>query len=201
MKLTLKEKLDLQRTARIITESQYKKLLNEEESMSTSEAKAIASKKFEQLKNSSEIQKIAQKIMQDPKAMENIKTLAQDMGMNSIEENSIDSDFLDKTIEKAIQTVTESSLSEMEDSGKWSGSQYYTKEDEKKEQKNYTIGMTSLGAIAGPALLVYLKPAMFMLAAGATSAALPAVAVAALAGAALAAVVSVVVTKATSKFK
>lgn len=31
MKLTLKERLDLQRTARIITESQYNKLLNEEE--------------------------------------------------------------------------------------------------------------------------------------------------------------------------
>lgn len=31
MNITLKERLDLQRTARIITESQYKKLLNEEE--------------------------------------------------------------------------------------------------------------------------------------------------------------------------
>ena len=31
MKLTLKERLDLQRTARIITEAQYKKLLNEDE--------------------------------------------------------------------------------------------------------------------------------------------------------------------------
>lgn len=39
MKLTLKERLDLQRTARIITESQYKKLLKESEFISGADAK------------------------------------------------------------------------------------------------------------------------------------------------------------------
>ena len=40
MNITLKERLDLQRTARIITESQYNKLLKENEEMTPEQATA-----------------------------------------------------------------------------------------------------------------------------------------------------------------
>jgi len=49
MNITLKEKLDLQRTARIITESQYKKLLKENEGMVPSIGTPINYKKLKDI--------------------------------------------------------------------------------------------------------------------------------------------------------
>jgi hypothetical protein len=107
MNITLKERLDLQRTAKIITESQYKKLLKENEE-SPEDIKAIAAKKFEEFKNSPAMKKTARLIMKDPKAMAGLKKFAQSIKGNSIKESDstfVDSDFLNKAITKAMDVA------------------------------------------------------------------------------------------------
>ena len=69
MNITLKERLDLQRTAKIITESQYKKLLKENEEMTPEQATAKVMAAVPEIEKSPEMRKLIAKINKDPNLM------------------------------------------------------------------------------------------------------------------------------------
>ena len=95
MNITLKERLDLQRTARIITESQYNKLLKEDE-MSPETIVQEIPKIVAKFENSPKIQKVANDIANDPKAMAALKNLLTKNGINPLSLNEDTEDIAKK---------------------------------------------------------------------------------------------------------
>jgi len=96
MNITLKERLDLQRTARIITESQYKKLLKEDEEMTPEAIAQVVPKIVTRLENSPKVQKVANDIAKDPKAMAALKDLLTKNGINPLSLNESTEDIAKK---------------------------------------------------------------------------------------------------------
>lgn len=95
MNLTLNEKLRFQKQAGIINESQYKKLLKENE-MSPETIVQEIPKIVAKFENSPKIQKVANDIANDPKAMAALKNLLTKNGINPLSLNEDTEDIAKK---------------------------------------------------------------------------------------------------------
>ena len=88
MNITLKERLDLQRTARIITESQYNKLLKENEEMTPEQATAKVMAAVPEIEKSPEMRKLIAKINKDPNLIKQLQKSAAAAGITLNEDDS-----------------------------------------------------------------------------------------------------------------
>ena len=119
MKLTLKERLDLQKTAKIITESQYKKLLKEgaEEIKTPEKAVQYALSAAPKLEKSSDLDALAQKVARDPKLMAQMQKALQKGGI-SLNEDMSNLDIQDmKTV--ALNFAKQASTQNINEEDEW----------------------------------------------------------------------------------
>lgn len=144
MNITLKERLDLQRTARIITESQYNKLLKENEEMTPETIVQEIPKLVSKLENSTEVQKVANDIANDPKAMAALKNLLTKNGINPLSLNESTEDIAKKLAMNFMEKAKDAPESLSELNG----------DDSRDVTAEVTLGMA--GFFAGGTLAIHL---------------------------------------------
>lgn len=142
MKLTLKERLDLQRTARIITESQYKKLLNEDESKNDviSKIPDMVSK----IEEMPEFDKMVSQISKSPKATKQL--------MDVLKSYGISPESLNEGVESAAEKLAATFIDKAED--KFKDAEKVVTES---NDMSGTFGLWLAGLVGGGALGTYIS--------------------------------------------
>jgi hypothetical protein len=105
MNLTLKEKLDLQRQAKIITESQYKKLLNENDS--TNQISSTVPTLVKKIESSPEFDKMVLAISKNPAATKQLMSTLSSFGINP--------ESLNESTENAAEILSSKILKQAEE--------------------------------------------------------------------------------------
>lgn len=142
MKLTLKERSDLQRTAKIITESQYKKLLNEDESKNDviSKIPDMVSK----IEATPEFDKMVSQISKSPKATKQL--------MDVLKSYGISPESLNEGVESAAEKLAATFIDKAED--KFKDTEKVVTES---KDASSTFGLWLAGLVGGGALGTYIS--------------------------------------------
>ena len=165
-----KETLRMQMLAGIITESQYKEKINEAEEITPEQAANMVTANLSKIENSPKIQKIADKIANDPKATKELMAILSKANISLNENIDVDPSEAEKLALMFAKKAETLSLNEDADVGGafWLGlfgggalAQHLysvtTYDLAGLPVTTSAIGPTILGAIAGAALLVIAK--------------------------------------------